>query len=275
MRRAGGLVNRGSAVVTGKKSKSKLAKEAPDAAAAVGATGLAIASVALTAGAAPLLLAIAAAGGAGPYVIKRAAELWIEARDARWARWFEALARSAGRTPDEVAAAVAEQINDPVARQVVVDSVRATESAVDDAAVPLLATLAWSYTSRGRPVDAFFRGTTRVLCDASAVELAELRHFVDWLGARVAAGERVRIGYVETSGGYEVHRRTRLGGAVDEPVLAVTAGMRGVLDLLQIHRVVSPDEGGWPGEDWLDTAHVITSAETILRLRDVLGSGTP
>lgn len=157
------------------------------AAAAVG-TALSAAGAALAPGATTAAVGLAAAGGAGPFIVKKLSDFWGNLRDRRYERWFEGLVAASGKTPEDVALQFAAKIEDPTAAKVIVESLRDLLNVVDEAVIPALGQLTWAYVSHDRAIDGFFRGLARLLCDLDADvlrELQELALFIEGSGAGI------------------------------------------------------------------------------------------
>jgi hypothetical protein len=115
--------------------------------------------------------------------------------DKQQAKWWQAYGAASGATTaEEIAAEVRQKFeNDPGARKVILNHMRALMDDPDEAVIPALGTLGQMYVRQSRPIDAFFRGMTRLLLDLSAAEYDCLKALVKLLLSQPSDIEPMKV----------------------------------------------------------------------------------
>lgn len=169
-------------------------KDAVTAAATAGAG--AVSGLAVGAGATATAIVLAALLVAFfPPALAAVTEVGVRRMKARGDRLFETIvdawARDEEKTPEEVAGLLEAAKDDPNVADAIWRVVRGLMEAPTDVAAVPLGLLAAEYARDKRAADAFFRGTVRLLSDASEREIDELARILSWVAASTRRREVV------------------------------------------------------------------------------------
>jgi len=101
---------------------------------------------------------------------------WVNDRRRRnLGLWWTSVTQLPGRDPVEVQEEILGRMGDPDVARLVVDQIRRLDEAVADEVIPALALLAREYLVGPKPIDAFFRGASKLLTGSDADDLRHLR----------------------------------------------------------------------------------------------------
>jgi hypothetical protein len=145
-------------------------------------------------GADPVTVALVAAGGvAATKVTNAALAHFLDRVRARWADFWDVYRKGRAGDPDLAEAEVQANSDDPVLRDLVVESARAVAEALADPVIPVLARLTRAYQSEGKVADGFFRGVRRLLTDVTESEFVTLRDLISRVVALPFAPEPTAV----------------------------------------------------------------------------------
>jgi hypothetical protein len=221
----------------------------------------------------------AATGGPAGAIVAAGQEVATALWDAfkgrgqrRTAIWFATIVeQSDAMSTEEITKLINERAADPALQGVVLDHVRHLLDAVDDCVVPALGTLAAQYLCKGRPVDDYFRGLSRVLCDLSFREFRGLQSLANGL-ANLGWSTPIRVYLAPRQEDMSVIVRPASGpGSDDEPpVVQRVVSARRLIYLLKIQGLAEDDDAWLPPNN-TGTSMMVIEAPIAERIAQVVG----